>query len=77
MRARARTRWRGATALTILKIKKMMIVPKRYRSWAEERTLFIEIGQVLKKRVENEKIDLDFFFHENTFSCLTEIIIGI
>ena len=71
-------RARGATALTVLKIKKRMIVPKRYCSWAEERTLFIEIGQVIKKRVGNEKINLEFFFfHENTFLCLTEIIIGI
>jgi len=55
-----------------------MIVPKRYCSWAEERPLFIEIGQAIKKRVANEKINLEFFFfHENTFSCLAEMIIGI
>ena len=65
-------------ALTVLKIRKRMIVPRRHCSCAGQGSLFIEIGQVIKKRVGNEKINLEFFFfHENTFLCLTEIIIGI
>ena len=58
-------------------MKKKMIVPKGHCSCTEEGTLFIEIGQVIKNWVANEKINLEKKNHENTFSCLTEIIIGL
>ena len=58
----ARARALEDAALTVLKIRKRMIVPKRYCSCARQGTLFIEIGQVIKKRVQNEKINSDFFF---------------